>query len=399
MSWRDQLLQASFRGVPFFIRYIEDLGLGRRPSITDFPFRDEPDIKDMGGQSKAYRFAAYVIGDDYMDKRDALLAALNQAGPGRLVHPYFGEIDVQMGNCSALQSAEEAGMCRFSIECYRAGQARANPRVSVDTRVRVELSAEQLDAVIAETAGMQIDVSDAPNFVLEDATRIVDLATQTISDLSRQILSIPDAAGELAQALFGLAGSAATLILSPAALAGEISSALRLVVAAAETPRAAFELLMELTGFSDDEPAAPSTTPSRQRQAENQVGLVQLVRQVAYSQACAASAQMDYTSYDDARSVRDRLMTVADDLAESDIDDGVYSSLASLRAAVAQDIGARGADLARLVKLQLLDSVPALTLAWTLYGDATRADELVTRNALRDPFFVPAGVQLEVLDG
>jgi prophage DNA circulation protein len=360
--------------------------------------RDEPDVKDMGGQSKGYRFAAYVLGDDYMEKRDALAAALGQSGPGRLVHPYYGEIDVQMGNCSALQAVEEGGVCRFSIECYRAGQARANPRVSVDTRVRVELSAEQLDAVIAETAGVQIDVSNAPNFVLEDATRIVQLATQRISDLSRQILSLPDAAGELARALYGLAGSAGTLILTPAVLAAEVSNALRLVVAAAGTPRAAFELLMELTGFRDDEPAAPSTTPNRQRQAENQVGLVQLVRQVAYSQACVASAQMDYTSYDDARSVRDRLMSVADELTEADVDDAVYAAMTGLRAVVAQDIGTRGADLARLVKLQLLDSVPALALSWTLYSDATRADELVARNALRDPFFVPAGVQLEVLD-
>ncbi|WP_421793977.1 DNA circularization protein [Hydrocarboniphaga effusa] len=397
MSWREQMLPASFRGVPFSVEYTEDV-FGRRAAVTPFPMSDQADVKDMGGQAKSYRFAAYVLGDDYMAQRDALRDALNAAGPGRLVHPYYGEIDVQIAQASCLETVREAGMCRFSIECYLAGQARANPRVSVDTRVRVELSAEQLDAVIAETAGVQIDVSESPNFVLEDATRIVELAAQRVSDLSRQILSAPDAAGELARALYGLAGSAGTLILTPAVLAGEIASALRLVVAAAETPRAAFELLMELTGFRDDEPAAPSTTPNRQRQAENQVGLVQLVRQVAYSQACVASAQMEYSSYDDARDVRDRLMSVADELTEADIDDAVYSALTGLRAVVAQDIGTRGADLARLVKLQLFDSVPALTLAWSLYGDATRADELVTRNALRDPFFVPAGVQLEVLD-
>lgn len=398
MSWRDQMLPASFRGVPFFVEYTEDM-FGRRSAVTEFPLRDEADVKDMGGRAKAYRFAAYVLGDDYMAKRDALRDALNAAGPGRLVHPYYGEIDVQIGQASCLETVREAGMCRFSVECVLAGQAHANPRVSVDTRVRVELSAEQLDALIAETANVSVNVSDSPNFVIEDATRIVDLATQRISDLSRQILAVPDAAGELARSLYELAGSAATLILSPAVLAAEVSTALRLVVAAAETPRAAFELLMELAGFTDDAPASPSTTPSRERQAQNQVALVQLIRQAAYSQACAAAAQMDYTSYDDARSVRDRLMDVADGLAESDVADSVYSSLVALRAAVAQDIGARGADLARLVKLQLLESVPALTLAWTLYGDATRADELVTRNALRDPFFVPAGVELEVLDG
>ena len=40
--------------------------------------------------------------------------------------------------------------------------------------------------------------------------------------------------------------------------------------------------------------------------------------------------------------------------------------------------------------------LPALLIAQRVYQDGSRADELVTRNQVRNPLFVPAG-QLEVL--
>jgi prophage DNA circulation protein len=40
---------------------------------------------------------------------------------------------------------------------------------------------------------------------------------------------------------------------------------------------------------------------------------------------------------------------------------------------------------------------PSLVLAWRWYGDANRAAELVARNALRHPGFVPARAPLQVV--
>jgi len=41
--------------------------------------------------------------------------------------------------------------------------------------------------------------------------------------------------------------------------------------------------------------------------------------------------------------------------------------------------------------------MPAIVLAYRLYGDAERADEIVARNRVRHPGFVPGGQPLEVL--
>ncbi|MNC71262.1 hypothetical protein D3C75_1221620 [compost metagenome] len=46
----------------------------------------------------------------------------------------------------------------------------------------------------------------------------------------------------------------------------------------------------------------------------------------------------------------------------------------------------------RLAEVTTLESLPAVVLAYQRYGDATRAAEIVTRNKVAHPGFLPAGV-------
>jgi len=64
-----------------------------------------------------------------------------------------------------------------------------------------------------------------------------------------------------------------------------------------------------------------------------------------------------------------------------------------------RDITARGADLPRLVAISMPATLPALVVAYLAFGDATRAAEIVARNAIiiRHPGFVPGGIPLEAL--
>ena len=75
----------------------------------------------------------------------------------------------------------------------------------------------------------------------------------------------------------------------------------------------------------------------------------------------------------------------------------MYGSLAELRRAVAVDLTTRGGQLPSVRKVELPTTMPALVAAYNLYGTATRADEIVTRNHVRHPGRVPGQTQLEVL--
>jgi len=64
---------------------------------------------------------------------------------------------------------------------------------------------------------------------------------------------------------------------------------------------------------------------------------------------------------------------------------------------VIQDVTARGGSLAHLYAYTPAQTEPALVIAQRLYGDPTRAGEIVARNAVIHPLFVPGGQALEVL--
>ena len=75
----------------------------------------------------------------------------------------------------------------------------------------------------------------------------------------------------------------------------------------------------------------------------------------------------------------------------------VRRALGALRLAMVQDVTARGGSMARLFLYRPKAVEPALVLAYRIYGDAGRDAEIVTRNRVARPGFVPAGAPLELL--
>ena len=73
----------------------------------------------------------------------------------------------------------------------------------------------------------------------------------------------------------------------------------------------------------------------------------------------------------------------------------------ALRRAVTADLTARGGTLARLQTHVPAVTMPALVIAQRLYGDPARmearAAEIVARNKVPHPGFVPGGAALQVL--
>ena len=70
-----------------------------------------------------------------------------------------------------------------------------------------------------------------------------------------------------------------------------------------------------------------------------------------------------------------------------------YLARRALRAAVSEDLIARGSDLARLTTVTTARPLPSLTLAHRLYRDATRSDDLISRVDPVHPAFMPTAFE------
>src|SRR5262249_1447034 len=84
-----------------------------------------PFSEDLGRSQRKYAIRGYTLGDDYMGTRDRLLAALEAGGPGKLVHPYLGELNLCVDTYRTREGDDEGGICRFDLAFSESSEAAA----------------------------------------------------------------------------------------------------------------------------------------------------------------------------------------------------------------------------------------------------------------------------------
>ncbi len=119
---------------------------------------------------------------------------------------------------------------------------------------------------------------------------------------------------------------------------------------------------------------------------------VDLFRRTALISLAQAAANYQPSSATDAYNVMDMVTALLDaeiEIAADQFDDDVFMALKALRTAVVQDLVARGANLAAIVTFTTEGPVPAIVLANRIYGDPSRAEQLIQQVEPIHPLFMP----------
>ncbi|QGG78124.1 DNA circularization protein [Pseudomonas syringae] len=107
-------------------------------------------------------------------------------------------------------------------------------------------------------------------------------------------------------------------------------------------------------------------------------------------QVTQALQRVDVPVADDVIELRDTLSSAIWE-ASLKADPEHYLALNTLRQALIRHLNAVAASGVRLMDLKVSEPLPALVLAYRRFGDASRAQEMVQRNRLAHPGFVPPG--------
>lgn len=372
--WKDNLREASFRGVPFFY---DSTGIdgGRRTQTHEFAYRDKPYTEDLGRKAQEIPIEAYVLGDDYMTARDNLLKACNEEGPGELIHPYYGSIQVNCQVISIRESTSEGRIARISLQFIEAGE-KFFPDSSPNRTAAVESSADTLDAAAADDFAGVFSVEGFPEFVSLFAIRdIIKFLNAIFSD----------------QADINLISAFSSLLQTPRSLALGIQSLLS-EFKGTGTKKTPSKTLIETCNYGNRIPnTSKSTTQARINGNSNT--LIDLVRRSAISAASRSAVEARFDTRNDAESVRDVIAEAIDSQAEITSEIPIYLALTDMRAALVQAVPPEG--LPDLVAVNVKRPVSSLVLAYDLYADALRGDEIIIRNNVRHPGFIgPADIQV-----
>ena len=395
MGWRDQLQKTSFRDVEFFVA-ASDADLGRRVQVHEFPLRDKPFVEDLGRKTRRFTLEAYVLGNDYMDKRDALIAALEQPGPGDLVHRYLGRMSVVVQDSRGpRESTREGGMATFSITFVESG-ARLFPSAKPATVSQADTAANACIAAAETQLAENFVIPNQPAFVLDAATTILQDASSAVRKAVGAINVITAPLTTFTDGISDFNSSLGTLIRTPSVLAARVASLMGSIRDVAGTAKATLAGFKNLFIFGAAYPALSGDAGSLQRQAKNQTALVRVVRQIALAEAYRAAATVPFESADEAQAERDALLDALD-AQTADASDAVFAAFDDLRAALVRDIAQRIVQLPQVFEHTPHSVLPALVLAHQLHGNLDNLNDLIARNHVRHPGFVSGGVALRVL--
>jgi prophage DNA circulation protein len=413
MAWRDNYRAATFRGVGFFVA-TADSSHGRRQAVHETAQRDIPYTEDLGRKSREFGITGYLLGKEYDVAREELIKACEQAGPGVLVHPYRGELTVVCRGLTVSESSEEGGKCTLSLTFLEAGEA-SYPSAKVDSVNAISEKAGEVTEAGKDNFVSGFLTKGYPSFVAESATSQIKGLSDFLSSPEFIVSSDIQAVSDYYDKVKSIGSDAFDLIQKPFEFADQVVDAISSIRSA--FGGSAFGMLMGLYNqyFSSDDSGSNSKTPSRQQVVKNTNAVAGLVRQTAISQAAVAavvtqttedvsnggtkttSAPTKYDSYESAIAVRTELADRLDEESETTNSDLVYVAVTDLRTAVVQAVPDPEQDLPRLATFSPRQTLPSLVVAYQLYGDASRAEDIVTRNDPRRPGFLIGGQKLEVL--
>lgn len=382
MSWKDTMGPASFRGVTFYVDTSEISG-GRRGVTHEYPFRDRPFREDLGQQARTFTVEGYILGENYFTQRDALIAAFQEPGTGTLVHPYHGTRTVAVDKFRISERRQDGGICTLSVEFVETPEEPSQPTATPDVAgVLTAAATTARDAVSAEF------VADyAPGARTESLEAMPASLAASVSAALVEVELDAQEAAELQRQLDEFAADGASLAEDGAAM---VAAQVALFDALTSRP-----VVLEAYAF-DPGVRPPATTANRVIEQENFDTLQQVTQRLAVVRASEIALTETFESYEQAVSVRDELLELLDEQAES-ARDVAYPALMGLRAALVDAVPGVDGDLPRLLSFTPTETIPSLVLSWQLYGNVTGEADVLARNSVEHPAFLLGGVALEVL--
>jgi len=403
MNWRDRLLPASFRGVGFWIDQAKT-PVGRKGQLHEYPQRDLPFFEDLGQQAKTHDLTAFIIGPDCLEQRDKLLKALEQ-GRGELVHPWLGRLQVKVGECDMTHTRQDGGLVTFALKFYP-DQPLPFPTATVSTQkvllakadgllgsavARFEQAMTLIKAARIGITNLRNSLTGVYEVIKEQLKPLIEQYRQ-ITELVKAVKELPR---EVAAEFKGLLGDIKELkAFAKEGYRGVIADVSQQLEAIrkADAPKittgkdtnAAAQAMADLVQDTLIVKVAQWVASMPVATRALQLPSTPTVAQQAHQQV----TRPEVPATDDLQALQKDLVEALQG-AKNKADPDHYQAISDVQDALVAHLKAVASSGVRLVSKSFQESLPALVIAYKQFGDATRVTEVVQRNGVTNPLYLP----------
>ncbi len=395
-DWLTTLWAASYKGVPFYFESDDEEG-GRGLVVHEFVNRDDPFVEDLGENARYFSGAAYVHGDNVDSLESAFKQALTSRGAGTLVTPLGGPVAVRCETFKRHHEKDKLGFVSFEVKFVREGAASG--LISIPFALNGAFgAADALASAIVSLFPQNITTLGEPDYVVAAAVDPVEIAASTLDVIRTSYRVEPAASAIIRDALAGIVADAPAAITAeqpPGAPATAIMQSLVDATRALADALPADSAAAAMLEFSSAMPpivAVSSASPAATRAATNSAAVYRAARLAGLTAYAEAILRKSYGSRPEGVTARAQIAERFEvELYETTgaANAELYLAIDALRARVVDYLSRLINDLAPVITVETLRILPSLYLAWRLYADPTRGPELVARNSVRHPSFMP----------
>lgn len=407
-TWRDQMLPASFRGINFLIPQAS-VPVGMKVQLHEFPQRDEPYAEQMGKQAQVHRLVCWIIGDDCFERRDKFMEAVQTPGAGELVHPWLGRMQVKAGEAELTHDFKQGGMAAFAVTFYPDIPLKF-PTAKVNTQQQVVKASDSLlDSAVARYKSAMAKVDQARLGLARLRNSLSGVYTVIQQQFSTIIGAFTNLTG-FVQSLMNAPDSLSSLFSSYFSefsvddyLGDDSGSSYRNSVATATQQTEAVASINTVSDSGGVDAAAASQATANLVQDALLVQVALIISEMPVASQPVSTATVASVEQQAVQPIVRPEVPVADDVIElrDNLNEAIFQAslkadpehymvLNTLRQTIVKHLTAVAESGVRLVEITPPETLSALVLAYRRFGDATRESEVVQRNRLRHPGFVPA---------
>lgn len=407
-TWRDQMLPASFRGISFLIPQAS-VPVGMKVQLHEFPQRDEPYAEQLGKQAQVHRLVCWIIGDDCFERRDKFMEAVQTPGAGELVHPWLGRMQVKAGEAELTHDFKQGGMAAFAVTFYPDIPLKF-PTAKVNTQQQVVKASDSLlDSAIARYKSAMAKVDQARLGLARLRNSLSGVYTVIQQQFSTIIGTFTNLTG-FVQSLMNAPDSLSSLFSSYFSefsvddyLGDDSGSSYRNTVATATQQTEAVASINTVSDSGGVDAAAASEATANLVQDALLVQVALIISEMPVASQPVSTATVSSVEQQAVQPIVRPEVPVADDVIElrDNLNEAIFQAslkadpehymvLNTLRQTIVKHLTAVAESGVRLVEITPPETLSALVLAYRRFGDATRESEVVQRNRLRHPGFVPA---------
>lgn len=409
MSWRDKLQTASFRGVKFGVSGSDVTG-GRRSILFEFPARDIPYTQDLGKKAKTFSVTGFVVGSDYLGKRDNLINALDKKGSGELVHPYYGKLTVQAGEYTIRESADGGGFAEFTMAFSQSEKIQF-------TNIESPNGIAAGEAFVSDLFDFSLD-RFIPNFDVSGISYVLDSAVgaaRALNTLGKKFLApLATVAGVLddaGSAFNSIAVETRSLATQPIRLVNAFQSPFKKIIGGlGQLDRIGASYSRLRTGdrkidnirlqaikyglrlFRESKNVTSQisgSTTGTARISGNTRSMKMAYRVASLALAGDSLLTAPYDTLTDAKTdktaVLDALNEMAEEIQEFQDHEELYKILIDFKIHLARFVPADGASLKNEKTFIFPSTLNSLSAVYSLYGNLESEENIILRNGVRNP--------------